>query len=144
MLRKQILSKEQLRNIKDNLIQNRKNFKQDKNTGDFSFLPVSLCNNKNFIEQNSDFFNAVEKTPGGWEFLRKENPPNHLGYTRWRHPILDKIETNVKNINCYRDITIACYIRNMKEIAINGWGYWVDKQIDYYIDIINKELNSNN
>ena len=32
----------------------------------------------------------------------------------------------------------------MKEIAINGWGYWVDRQIDYYLSVLNKQLHSVN
>ena len=99
-----------------------------------------MCVNDRIIQEYKNFYNAIEKTPGGWEFLKNENPPNHLGYTRWRHPILDQIEINVKGINCYRDITIACYIRNMKEIAIDGWASWVDRQIDYYLLLLNEEL----
>ena len=144
MEKQQHLSKKDLLKLKNTIIENREFFKSNENKGNFNFIPEYLCRNPLIIKEYENFYNAVEKTPGGWEFLKNENPPNHLGYTRWRHSILDQIEINVKNVNCYRDITIACHIRNMKEIAINGWGYWVDKQIDYYIDIINKELNSNN
>ena len=54
--------------------------------------------------------------------------------------ILDLIYTQVRYINEMEDITIACYIREMKEIAINGWNSWTIKEIDEYIDKCNKEL----
>ena len=144
MEKQQKLSKPDLIELKNAIIQNRKFFKSSENKGNFNFIPEYLCLKPKIIQEYEDFYNAVEKTPGGWEFLRNENPPSHLGYTRWRHPILDQIEINVRGINCYRDITIACYIREMKKIAINGWSYWVDKKLDYYISKLNKEIHTLN
>ncbi len=115
------LSKRDLIELKNTIIENRQFFKSKENIGNFNFIPECLFNNTAIINEYNNFYTAVQKTPGGWKFLRDENPPNHLGYTKWRHPILDTILVNVKTINIISNIAAACYIREIKDIALIGW-----------------------
>ena len=143
MEKQQKLSKLDLIELKNTLIENREFFKSNENIGNFNFIPDRLFKPYTMSKEYQYFYNAITKTNGGWDFLKNENPPDHLGYRLWRHPILDQIKINIKTINNHRDISIACYIREMKEIAIKGWGQWVDKQIDYCIKKYNQAIFNN-
>ena len=132
------LTKKEIVEISENL----KDMKRKGNIspGDFGFIIDSLEQTKTRKTHLQSFYEAIDKTENGWEFLRNVNPPNHLGYLKWKHPILENIYVNVKYINEMSDIVIACYFREMKEIAINGWYIWYIKELDEYIKKCNKEI----
>jgi hypothetical protein len=87
--------------------------------GDFSFVAPEWER-----EMYQDAFQAVEATPGGWEFLAAESPPETKGFMFWSHPTLSAINRNMK-YGGHSGSSHALVMRSMESIAKNGWVAWV-------------------
>ena len=90
--------------------------------GDFSFVESSWER-----EMFQDAFQAVEATPGGWEFLAQESPPADRGFMFWSHPTLTAIGRNMR-YDGHSGASHALVMRSMEFIAKKGWQAWVAAQ----------------
>jgi hypothetical protein len=88
--------------------------------GDFQFVKGSL---ERILYE--DAFKAVEETPGAWEFLENESPPEGQGYMFWSHPILTAIQQNMKEMNSHSGASYGMTMRTVEFIAKHGWDAWV-------------------
>lgn len=89
------------------------------NRGDFSFVASKWDR-----VMYEDAFQAVEATPGGWEFLAQQSPPADKGFMFWSHPTLSEINKNIK-YGGHSGSSHAMVMRSMEFIAKEGWTTWV-------------------
>ncbi len=89
--------------------------------GDFSFLPAARAHEREMYE---DAYQAVEATPGGWDFLKNQSPPADKGFMFWSHPTLSAINRNIK-YGGHSGASHGFVMRTMEFIAKNGWDAWV-------------------
>ena len=68
MEKQQKLSKLDLIELKNTLIENREFFKSNENIGNFNFIPDRLFKPHNMSKEYQYFYNAITKTNGGWDF----------------------------------------------------------------------------
>jgi hypothetical protein len=74
-----------------------------------------------------DGYPAVSAVPGGWEFLKKESPPEDRGFMFWGHPTLQSI-ANGMEIG-HSGGSFAFTMRLLEFIANKGWQEFYTKYI---------------
>ncbi len=72
-------------------------------------------------EQLIDVYEAIEKTTGAWEWLKRPDVPGDGGFMFSSDPILNEIMKNMKMLGCHSGASFAYTMRSMETIAKHGW-----------------------
>lgn len=68
-----------------------------------------------------DVYDAVDKTPGGWEWFKSYDPPEGESFLWCKHPKLKEVTGNMKFLDNHSGSSLAFVLRTIEFIAKHGW-----------------------
>jgi len=96
--------------------------KTDKMAKYFNVTPLTNGEKESLI----DAYNAVEKTDGAWEWLKRPDvPPEDKGFMFCGDPMLNQIMKNMEMAGYHSGASFAYTMRTMEMIAKYGWNRYL-------------------
>lgn len=69
-----------------------------------------------------DAYNAVQKTPGAWEWLKRPDVPGDGGFMFSGEPMLNEITKNMEMSGDHSGASFGYTMRTIEMVAKYGWG----------------------